>query len=218
MNKNHQQQFEYLDGTVERITYHNEDNGFCVLKLKSKGQKDLITVTGIAPSLFVGEEIKVQGHWFNNLNYGLEFKANFIRFIPPNSLEGIKKYLGSGLIKGIGSHFANKLVDAFGEKVFDVIENLPDRLSIVEGIGKVRAASICTNWSEQKAVREIMVFLQSHGVSISRATKIYKLYGEESIKIVSENPYRLVKDIRGIGFVSADKIAKNQGKLKASMM
>ncbi|NRA73253.1 MAG: ATP-dependent RecD-like DNA helicase [Rickettsiales bacterium] len=210
MNKK-QQQFEYLSGTVERITYHNEENGFCVLKIKSKEQKDLITVTGIAPSLFVGEEIKIQGHWFNNLNYGLEFKANFIRFIPPNSLEGIQKYLGSGLIKGIGSHFAKKLVAAFGEKVFDVIENLPDRLSIVEGIGKVRAASICTNWSEQKVVREIMVFLQSHGVSISRATKIYKLYGEESIKIVSENPYRLVKDIRGIGFVSADKIAKNLG-------
>jgi exodeoxyribonuclease V alpha subunit len=218
IDKTQGKKFEYLSGSIEHITYRNEDTGFSVIKVKYKNQRDPITVTGVAPALFVGEEIQIQGNWFNNLDYGLQFKANFMRSVPPNSLEGIEKYLGSGLIKGIGPHFAKKLVAAFKEAVFDVIEASPGKLTTVPGIGKARAESIRSNWSEQKIVREIMVFLQSHGISTARATRIYKTYGENAIKIVSENPYRLAKDIRGIGFVSADKIARHLGIAEDSII
>ncbi len=202
---------EYCSGLVERITFHSEETGFAVLRVKVSNRKDLATVTGALPSICVGEHIHAKGSWMNDGKHGLQFKAEFIKVLPPNTLEGIEKYLGSGLIKGIGPHFAKKLVSTFGEKVFDVIENSPSLLSRVEGIGKVRAARIISNWAEQKVVREIMVFLQSHGVSTSKSTRIYKTYGEDAIKIVSENPYRLAKDITGIGFITADKIAKNLG-------
>jgi exodeoxyribonuclease V alpha subunit len=168
---------EYLSGNIERITYHNTENGFCVLRVKVKNHKD-----------------------------GKQFKADFLKALPPDTLEGIEKYLGSGLIKGIGSHFAKKLVTAFGNKVFYVIEHKPELLSTLDGIGKIRANSICNNWKDQKIVREIMIFLQSHGVGTTRATRIFKTYGEEAITIVSKDPYQLAKDIRGIGFVSADTI------------
>lgn len=203
--------FEYIEGVVERITYHNPENGFAVLKVLVRGYRDLVAVTGEVPHITVGEEVKVQGKWVNTPQYGLGFKAYYIKTTPPNSLEGIERYLGSGLIKGIGPHYAKRLIQAFGKEVFDVIENYSERLKEVEGIGKVRASKISESFAEQKVVREIMVFLQSHGVSTSRATRIYKTYGEEAIKIVSDNPYRLAKDIRGIGFLSADKIAMNLG-------
>lgn len=209
---------EHLSGNIERITYHNEDNGFCVLRVKVKGHKDLVTVTGSSPTLSVGEYIKCSGIWFNDRNYGKQFKADFLKALPPDTLEGIEKYLGSGLIKGIGAHFAKKLVTSFGDKVFDVIEQKPQLLATVEGIGKVRAKSICNNWKDQKIVREIMVFLQSHGVGTTRATRIFKTYGEDAIAIVSKNPYQLAKDIRGIGFISADAIAGNLGIAKDSLI
>jgi len=205
------QSLEFLNGLVERITYHNEENGFCVLRIKVKGRRDLITLIGNAPSVCVGEEVHAQGKWFNSSNYGLEFKADFIRSIPPTTLEGIEKYLGSGLIRGIGTHYAKKLVQKFKEEVFSIIEEHPHKLMTIEGIGKVRADSIARNWVEQKVVREIMLFLQSHGVGTSRATRIYKTYGDEAIKVVSENPYNLARDITGIGFLTADKIAKSLG-------
>lgn len=213
-----QNQKEYLSGNIERITYHNEDNGFCVLRVKVKGHKDLVTVTGNSPTLSVGEYIKCSGIWFNDRNYGKQFKADFLKALPPDTLEGIEKYLGSGLIKGIGAHFAKKLVSAFGDKVFDVIEEKPELLSTLDGIGKVRANSICNNWKDQKIVREIMIFLQSHGVGTTRATRIFKTYGEDAIAIVSKNPYQLAKDIRGIGFISADTIAGNLGIAKDSLI
>lgn len=209
---------EHLSGNIERITYHNEDNGFCVLRVKVKNHKDLVTVTGSSPTLSVGEYIKCSGVWFNDRNYGKQFKADFLKALPPDTLEGIEKYLGSGLIKGIGAHFAKKLVSAFGDKVFDVIEKKPELLSTLDGIGKVRAKSICNNWKDQKVVREIMIFLQSHGVGTTRATRIFKTYGEDAIAIVSKNPYQLAKDIRGIGFVSADIIAGNLGIAKDSLI
>jgi exodeoxyribonuclease V alpha subunit len=211
-------QKEYLSGNIERITYHNEDNGFCVLRVKVKGHKDLVTVTGSSPTLSVGEYIKCSGIWFNDRNYGKQFKADFLKALPPDTLEGIEKYLGSGLIKGIGTHFAKKLISAFGDKVFDVIEKKPELLSTLDGIGKVRAKSICNNWKDQKIVREIMIFLQSHGVGTTRATRIFKTYGEDAIAIVSKNPYQLAKDIRGIGFISADAIAGNLGIAKDSLI
>jgi len=215
---NQQSTKEYLSGNIERITYHNSDNGFCVLRVKVKGHKDLVTVTGSVPSISAGEYIKCSGIWHNDRNHGKQFKADFLKSLPPDTLEGIERYLGSGLIKGIGAHFAKRLVSAFGDKVFDVIENKPDLLSTVEGIGKIRAQSICTNWQDQKIIREIMIFLQSHGVGTTRATRIYKTYGEKAIEIVSKNPYQLAKDIRGIGFVSADAIAGNLGIAKNSLV
>ena len=208
---------EYLSGTIERITYHNSENGFCVLRVKVKGYKDLVTITGSVPSISAGEYIKCSRLWHNDRNHGKQFKADFLKSVPPDTLEGIEKYLGSGLIKGIGPHFAKKLVTAFREKVFEIIEHQPDLLSTIEGIGKFRAKSICTNWQDQKIIREIMVFLQSHGVGTSRATRIYKTYGDKAIEIVSKNPYQLAKDIRGIGFISADTIAGNLGIAKDSL-
>lgn len=215
---NYQDTKEYLSGTIERITYHNTDNGFCVLRVKVKGHKDLVTVTGSVPSVSVGEYIKCIGIWHNDRNHGKQFKADFLKSLPPDTLEGIERYLGSGLIKGIGAHFAKRLVSAFGDKVFEVIENKPDLLSTVDGIGKIRAQSICANWQDQKIIREIMVFLQSHGVGTTSATRIYKTYREKAIEIVSQNPYQLAKDIRGIGFISADTIAGNLGIAKNSLV
>ena len=206
-----QPKFEYITGIIERITYHNPENGFVVIKVAVKGRKDLLAVTGTSPSLSVGEQVTVQGNWVNDLKYGLGFKAHFIRSIPHNSLEGIEKYLGSGLIKGIGPYFAKKLVTAFKDDVFQVIEEQPEKLRGVPGIGALRASRVQKNWLDQKAVKEIMYFLQSHGVSTLRATRIYKTYGEDAIKKVSENPYQIARDIRGIGFLSADKIAKDLG-------
>lgn len=202
---------EYISGTLERITYHNSDNGYAILKVFVKGYKDLVTIVGNIATISVGEYLKCQGVWFNDKNYGLQFKAEFIQNLPPNSLKGIEKYLGSGLIKGIGPVYAKKLVDAFGESVFDVIENEPSKLRKINGVGKWRCQTITDNWSKQKVVREIMVFLQSHGVGTARATRIYKTYGDDAIKLVSENPYRLARDIKGIGFVSSDQIARNLG-------
>ncbi len=209
---------EFLSGTVERVTYHNRDNGFCVLRIKVKSHKELVTVIGNVPSISAGEGIECEGIWHNDRNHGLQLKAQFIKSIPPTTIEGIEKYLGSGLIKGIGPHFAKKLIVAFGEKVFDVIENTPTLLLGVKGIGKSRIEYICKNWKNQKIVRQIMVFLQSHGVGTARATRIFKTYGEDAIEIVSENPYRLAKDIRGIGFMSADTIATNLGIDKHSII
>lgn len=209
---------EYLSGNIERITYHNEDNGFCVLRVKVKGHQDLVTVTGSSPTLSVGEYIKCSGIWHNDRNYGKQFKADFLKALPPDTLEGIEKYLGSGLIKGIGPHFAKKLVSEFGDKVFSVIEETPELLVTLDGVGKVRANSICNNWKDQKVVREIVIFLQSHGVGTTRATRIFKTYGEDAISIVSRNPYQLAKDIRGIGFISADTIANNLGIEKNSLI
>lgn len=206
-----QQEKEFLSGIIERITYHNEENGFYVLRVKVKSCRDLTTVIGKTPTAAVGEYIKCSGIWHNDRNHGKQFKADFLKSLPPNSLEGIEKYLGSGLIKGIGPHFAKKLVGAFGEEVFDIIESKPRLLSTIGGIGKMRADSICRNWQDQKIVREIMVFLQSHGIGTARATRIFKTYGNDAIETVSNNPYCLARDIRGIGFASADNIANNLG-------
>ena len=203
--------FEYLSGNVERVTYHNQENGFAVLRVKVKGHKDLVSVIGTVPSITPGEDITTKGYWRNDVQYGLGFRAEFIQSIPPTTIEGIEKYLGSGLIKGIGPHFAKKLVAAFNTDIFDVIESTPIKLKQINGIGDKRIDKITKNWQEQKIVREIMVFLQSNGVGTTRATRIYKTYGDQSIALVKENPYRLAKDITGIGFLSADKIAMNLG-------
>lgn len=207
-----------IQGSVERVTFHNSENGFCVLRIKVKNHRELVTLIGHLSSITPGEFILASGNWIQNKEHGLQFQAKWIKTVHPNTLEGIEKYLGSGLIKGIGPHFAKKLVKAFQEKVFDVIENHPEDLRKVEGIGPVRIQKITEAWKDQKIIREIMVFLQSHGVSTSRAVRIYKTYGQDAIQIVTENPYRLAKDIHGIGFKSADIIAQKLGISPTSLI
>ena len=209
---------EVLAGLVERVTYHNAENGFCVLRAKARGHRDLVTVVGHATAIAAGEWITASGEWVNDRTHGQQFKAGFLRTSLPNSADGIEKYLSSGMIRGVGPVYAKKLVRAFGEKVFDVIEATPDRLREVDGIGPVRAASILAAWGEQKAVREIMVFLHSHGVGTARAVRIFKTYGADAIQVMTENPYRLARDIRGIGFKTADAIAMKLGIEKTAMV
>ncbi len=202
---------ERLAGAVERVTFHSEASGFCVLRVKVRGQRDLVTVVGNAATVTPGEYIEAQGFWVNDRQHGLQYRADQLQVVPPSTLEGIEKYLGSGMVKGIGPHFARKLVRAFGEAVFDVIETSPERLEELEGIGPKRRERVVAAWAEQKVIREIMVFLQSHGVGTSRAVRIYKTYGDAAILKVSENPYRLALDIWGIGFKTADTIAQSLG-------
>src|SRR5262245_53273750 len=173
----------------------------------ARGHRDAVTVVGYAATISAGEWITASGEWVNDRTHGQQFKARFLRTSPPTSADGIEKYLSSGMIRGVGPVYAKKLVRAFGEKVFEVIETTPDRLREIDGIGPVRAASILAAWAEQKAVREIMVFLHSHGVGTARAVRIFKTYGSDAIQVMSENPYRLARDVRGIGFKTADAIA-----------
>lgn len=209
---------ERLSGSVERVTFHSEESGFCVLRTKVKGQRDLVTVIGSAASITPGEYIECIGIWYNDRTHGLQFKANQLKVVPPSTLEGIEKYLGSGMVKGIGPHFAKVLVKAFKQDVFTVIECEPEKLLILTGIGKKRMEKVTSAWAEQKVIREIMVFLQSHGIGTGRAVRIYKTYGEESIIKVTENPYRLALDIHGIGFKTADTLAMKLGIASDSLI
>jgi exodeoxyribonuclease V alpha subunit len=154
-----------------------------------------LTIVGHAATIAAGESITASGEWINDRTHGQQFKARFLRTSLPDSADGIEKYLSSGMIRGVGPVYAKKLVRAFGDKVFDVIEATPDRLREVDGIGPVRAASILAAWAEQKAVREIMVFLHSHGVGTARAVRIFKTYGSDAIQVMTENPYRLARKL-----------------------
>lgn len=193
------------------MTYHQADTGYCVLRLKVSGHRDLLTLVGYANAVSAGEFIQASGQWIQDKNYGLQFKASTLQTCAPTTLEGIEKYLGSGLIKGIGPVYAKKLVKAFGDTVFEVIEQTPEVLKTVAGVGPHRARLITKGWSDQKAIREIMVFLYQNGISTARAVRIYKTYGGEAIAIISQDPYCLARDIRGIGFKSADQIAQKMG-------
>ena len=198
-------------GTVERVTFHSEETGFCVLRVNAARRREPVTVVGTAVTVGPGEFVEANGAWVNDRNYGLQFRAEHLRVVPPSTLEGIEKYLGSGMIRGIGPHFAAQLVRTFGAEVFEVIENDPERLRELPGIGPKRQGQVVAAWAEQKAVREIMVFLQSHGVGSARAVRIYRLYGDQAVDRVRENPYRLTLDVRGIGFRTADAIAQSLG-------
>jgi exodeoxyribonuclease V alpha subunit len=202
---------EVLAGSIERVTFHNAENGFCVLRIKARGHRELVTVVGHAAEISAGEWVTVSGTWVNSREHGQQFKAAFLRSSPPTTSEGIEKYLGSGMIRGIGPIYASKLVSAFGAAVFEVIEQAPERLREVPGIGRVRAGRIAKAWADQKVVREIMVFLHSHGVGTARAVRIFKTYGNDAVQVMAENPYRLARDIRGIGFRTADAIAARLG-------
>ena len=205
------QSTEVLAGSIERVTFHSAESGFCVLRIKARGHRDLVTVVGHAAEISAGEWVTVSGTWVNSREHGQQFKASFLKASAPTTAEGIEKYLGSGMIRGIGPIYASKLVGAFGAEVFEVIEQAPERLREVPGIGKVRAGRIAQAWADQKVVREIMVFLHSHGVGTARAVRIFKTYGNDAVQVMAENPYRLARDIRGIGFRTADAIAARLG-------
>jgi len=209
---------EVLAGSVERVTFYNAENGFCVLRAKARGHRDLVTVVGQVATISAGEWITASGEWINDRTHGQQFKARFLKTSAPTSIAGIEKYLGSGMIRGIGPAYAKKLVGAFGEKVFDTIEAEPDRLREVPGIGPVRAKRITDAWAEQKVVREIMLFLHQNGVGTARAVRIYKTYGSDAVQVMTENPYRLTRDVRGIGFKTADAIAMKLGIEKTAMI
>jgi exodeoxyribonuclease V alpha subunit len=209
---------EVLAGLVERVTFHSTETGFCVLRVKARGHRDLVTTIGHAAMISAGEWVTASGEWTNDHTHGLQFRARFLKASTPSSIEGIEKYLGSGMIRGIGPTYAKRLVGLFGKDVFDIIEAAPERLREVEGIGPMRAAKITSAWADQKVIREIMVFLHEHGVGTARAVRIFKTYGTDAIQVMSENPYRLARDIRGIGFRTADLIAEKLGIEKTAMI
>ena len=202
---------EHLRGVVERITYQNAENGYTVIKCLVKGYDDLVTVVGNMPEVHVGSVLYLGGAWRISGKYGRQFQMETFEETLPATVYGIEKYLGSGLVKGIGPKFAKRIVQKFGKDTLDVIETEPDKLLEVYGIGQTRVDRIKKSWQEQKEIKNIMLFLQGHDVSTSHATKIYKTYGNDSIKVVQENPYRLADDIWGIGFKTADTIASKLG-------
>jgi len=202
---------ERLRCVVERITYQNETNGYTVIKCRAKNYQDLVTVVGAMPDVHVGSVLSLTGQWKVDAKYGRQFAMETFEETLPATVYGMEKYLGSGLIKGIGPKYAKKIVGQFGADTLNIIEDQPDRLLEIPGIGRARVESIKRSWLEQMEIKNIMVFLQSHDVSTSHATKIYKTYGNDSIKVVQENPYRLADDIWGIGFKTADTIAEKMG-------
>jgi len=207
-----------IKGQIERITYYNEENGYTIAKVKVQGRAGLVTIVGSIVSLIPGEVLKLQGFWDNHPRYGEQFKIVSYESIMPATVKGIEKYLGSGMIKGIGPVTAKRLVSKFGIETLSIIDNSIERLNEVPGIGEKRIEMIRNAWEEQKDIRDVMIFLQGHGVSPAYAIKIYKYYGRDSVKAVSENPYRLAMDIFGIGFITADKIAEKLGISKDSQI
>lgn len=202
---------DQLSGTIERVTFHNAESGFVVLRVEAKGFRVPVTVVGQTPRAVVGEFIEATGRWGDDPEFGKQFKADTLRLLPPSTVEGIEKYLGSGLVKGIGPVYAKKIVDVFGARTLDVIGESPTFLKEIKGIGAKRIQQIRESWRQQKAVREIMVFLQSHAVGTGQAVRIYKTYGDSAMDIVKTNPYRLADDVWGIGFQTADQLALKLG-------
>jgi exodeoxyribonuclease V alpha subunit len=200
-----------ISGYIERITYYNEENGFVVARLQEKGKRELTTIVGNLAAVTPGESLKLTGKWVHNKKFGEQFQVEASETTVPASVIGIRKYLGSGMIKGVGPVLADRIVDKFGLDTLEIIEKSPARLSEAEGIGPKRIEMIMKAWEEQKGIKEIMIFLQGHGVSPAFSAKIYKHYGNRSIEVVKENPYRLARDMHGIGFITADKIARNIG-------
>lgn len=207
---------EEIHGHIERITFQSSESGFTVARLKEVKKRELTIIVGTMPSVQVGETIRCKGFWKNDKNYGIQFTVTEYEVEQPTSLNGIQKYLGSGLIKGIGSVFAERIVEYYGKKTLEIIDSQPERLLEVSGIGKKRVERIRECWDEQKAIREVMIFLQSYGVTPTFAQKIFKQYKEESIAVIEENPYQLARDVYGIGFKTADTIAGKMGVSKDS--
>ena len=209
---------EKLRGVVERITYQNEQNGYSVIKCRVKGFDDLVTAVGTLPEVHVGSVLEMTGNWKVDAKYGRQFSIVSCEETLPATVYGIEKYLGSGLVKGIGPKYARAIVRQFGAETLTVLDEDPLRLREVPGIGEVRVQRIRKSWVDQKEIKNIMIFLQGHNVSTAHATKIYKTYGNSSIDVVRENPYRLADDIWGIGYKTADQIAEKLGFDKNSFV
>jgi exodeoxyribonuclease V alpha subunit len=200
-----------LSGVIERITFHNLDNGYCVLRVQARGHRDLVTVVGHLSQVIAGEFVEASGEWQTDRQHGQQFKAAELRTTPPHTAGGIEKYLGSGLVKGVGPKYAAKIVEVFGERTLEVIDKSPSFLTQVKGIGPKRIELIRESWKQNQAVHKIMTFLQSFGIGTARAVRIYKQYGENAIEQVRQNPYRLSTDIWGVGFRTADELALKLG-------
>jgi len=209
-------QLEEITGFVDKVIFQNDENGYAVFVLQLRG-KNTVTVKGYLPTIQPGQQVSLGGFWVMHPKFGRQFEAKNFQSCLPDSILGLKKYLGSGLIKGIGPVYAEKLVDMFGSDVLDIIENHPHKLGRVAGIGPKRIEKITVAWKDQKEISKVMIFLQDKGVSTAYATKIYKKYGQESIVVIKENPYRLADEIWGIGFKKADQIAQNLGFEKNSL-
>ena len=202
---------EEISGVVERVTFFNEESGFVVLSVKVQGHRELVTILGSLPSVSAGEWLTAEGLWVRDRERGLQFRAKVLKAVPPTTSEGVQRYLAGGFVKGVGPVLARKLVSHFGAEVLRIIGNTPDELESVDGIGPKRRERIASAWQEGVQIREIMLFLHSHGGSTGRAVRIYKTYGNQAIQTVRENPYTLAKEIHGIGFATADKIAQSVG-------
>jgi exodeoxyribonuclease V alpha subunit len=202
---------EHITGTIERVTFHNAENGFVVLRAQVSGKRGPVVVVGQTPRAIAGEFFNADGNWQDDAEHGLQFKAETLLTTPPSTVEGIEKYLGSGLVKGIGPQYARRIVQVFGPRTLQVIDESPSFLKEVKGLGSRRIQRIRESWKQQRAVRDIMVFLQSHGVGTARALRIYKIYGEHAVDKVREDPYRLATDVWGIGFQTADDLARRLG-------
>ena len=201
---------------MERVVFHTEDTGYCILKVQPEGGRESVSVIGKAPRVVAGEQVEAQGKWEQSNEFGRQFKADALKLSRPDSLIGIERYLGSGLIDGIGPKYAKRMIEKFGKEVFDIIENYSARLEEVEGVGSKRRREIRESWMKQKTVHNIMLFLHEHGISTSRAQRIFKTYGEEALEVLRKNPYRLAADIAGVGFKTADEIAGQMGVARDS--
>ncbi len=208
-----------ISGSIERITYHNEENGYTVLRLRPEDKsmlpfaygEQLITVVGNLPDLNPGEWLRLRGQWIKHQQYGRQFQAEHCEQSLPASAEGVRRYLGSGMIRGVGKVMAERIVERFGADTLEIIDNDPKRLHEVPGIGHKRIDGIITAWAEQRDIKDVMLFLHAHNVSTHLAVKIYKQYGDQSLAVVQNTPYRLVRDVYGIGFKTADQIARSLG-------
>ncbi len=200
-----------LTGTVESIVFRNEESGYTVARVKVDGQAEPTTIVGTCSAMWLGESLKADGQWTRNTQYGYQFQADNITCIAPTSARGIERYLGSGMVRGIGKELAKRLVALFGDTTLRIIDKESQRLEEVEGIGPVRRKRIKESWSEQKGVRDIMIFLQGHGIGTAQSARIYRTYGTESVALIRSNPYRLCTDIWGIGFKTADGVAMSLG-------
>ncbi len=205
---------ELITGTVERVTFHNPENGFSVLRVKVRGRGDPVTVVGNTPTVNVGEMMSAEGQWANDRVHGLQFKASVLSVAPPASKAGMEKYLASGAIKGIGIATAEKIVARFGKNTFDILDQEPHRLSEIAGLTPARIKRIAESWQEDRIVRDIGLFLQDHGLGPGQAMRVYRALGKNAIGLIRDDPYRLARDVRGFGFRTADAVGQALGLAK----
>lgn len=198
---------EHLVGSIERVTFHNDETGFCVLRVKARGHRRPVAVVGHAPSVAIGEVVEASGEWLHDRNHGVQFRAGELKTTAPTTAEDLQRFLGSGLLKGVGPAVAQRLIASFGSRILDVIERKPHELTRVHGIGMAKALGIGEAWAEHRTLKDIAAFLNAHGIGGFLLTRIYRAYGVGAIDIISANPYRLALDIPGFEFALADQVA-----------